>query len=386
MLSNFGFRSNIIRLVKSNFSLYRLFIILVVFFYQLNSKPKSYFIETKNAVWNILINDIAILLLIPLLVSLISLIITYIRDINENNKLDEGYYRDIIKQLTPVELSYIDDYNIELKKDIMATLLELQLKKKIQFVDGKIVALDKTEDNLTLHEKYVLKKLTTRTFLPEKEVFINEFKDAILEDLCNSKILNTDNNEKLKDYERKYLNFKKKCMIIFPILMIIFASGLEVLMLYVSFFMLLILVFLAIKKLVDKNTNGAVIMFVLLAIYGAPFLMLLTLIVPVTLGTFQEVAIGIFEYVFLFIAIAFILIEFNIIINSNKLNENGKKLKSQLLGLKMFLNDYSNMKDKELNELNLWDEYLVYSVILNENKKVKNEVTEIVNKYFSEIL
>ena len=71
MLSNLGFRSNIIRLVKSNFSLYRLFIILVVFFYQLNCKPKSYFIETKNAVWNILINDIAILLLIPLLVSLI---------------------------------------------------------------------------------------------------------------------------------------------------------------------------------------------------------------------------------------------------------------------------------------------------------------------------
>lgn len=386
MLSNLGFRSNIIRLVKSNFSLYRLFIILVIFFYQLNCKPKSYFIETKNAVWNILINDIAILLLIPLLVSLIRLIITYIRDIIENNKLDEGYYRDIIKQLTPVELSYIDDYNIELKKDIMATLLELQLKKKIQFVDREIVVLDKTEDNLTLHEKYVLKKLTTRTFLPEKEVFINEFKDALLEDLCNSKILNTDNNEKIKEYERKYLNFKKKCMTIFPILMAIFAGGMEEIMLYVSFFMMLIFAFLVIKKLVDKNSNRAVVMFVIFAIYGAPFLMMFALVAPLILSSFQEVVIGIFEYVFLFIAIAFILIEFNIIINSNKLNENGKKLKSQLLGLKMFLNDYSNMKDKELNELNLWDEYLVYSVILNENKKVKKEVTEITKKYFNEIL
>lgn len=43
---------------------------------------------------------------------------------------EKDYYREIITQYSSLELSYIDDYKIDYKKDLVATLLSLQLKKK----------------------------------------------------------------------------------------------------------------------------------------------------------------------------------------------------------------------------------------------------------------
>lgn len=64
----------------------------------------------------------------------------------------------------------------------------------------------------------------------------------------------------------------------------------------------------------------------------------------------------------------------------NKLTLKGKNIHQKLNGLRMFLKDYSDMKNKSLNELELWDEYMLYSIILNDNKKVQKEVLKIIDK------
>ena len=47
-------------------------------------------------------------------------------------KENENYYRDIIKNVSPSQLSYIDDYGIEYKKDVIASILMLHLKKELK--------------------------------------------------------------------------------------------------------------------------------------------------------------------------------------------------------------------------------------------------------------
>ena len=52
----------------------------------------------------------------------------------------------------------------------------------------------------------------------------------------------------------------------------------------------------------------------------------------------------------------------------------GEEFNKKLEGLKMYLKDYSDLADREENEVVIWEEYLVYSVLFNQN-------TTIIQKY-----
>lgn len=63
------------------------------------------------------------------------------------------YYRDILAGLTPSEISLIADLEIESKKDIVASMLDLYQRKIIDFEDNKVIikeynSLRKSENKL----------------------------------------------------------------------------------------------------------------------------------------------------------------------------------------------------------------------------------------------
>lgn len=51
----------------------------------------------------------------------------------------------------------------------------------------------------------------------------------------------------------------------------------------------------------------------------------------------------------------------------------GKELNREIEGLKRFLKDYTLLNEKDRNEIIIWEEYLVYSVLFNQNKKIIGE-------------
>ena len=57
-------------------------------------------------------------------------------------------------------------------------------------------------------------------------------------------------------------------------------------------------------------------------------------------------------------------------------SKDGKILNEKLEGLRKYLKDYSSMEEKEKEELILWEDYLIYSVIFNINNKVLEEINE----------
>lgn len=97
----------------------------------------------------------------------------------------------------------------------------------------------------------------------------------------------------------------------------------------------------------------------------------------------QKLIIPISQFCFELFSIFFIVVEMYSIASCNKLTCEGKNIKRKLLGMKLFLRDYSNMNEKDLNEINLWDEYIIYSVILNENKRIKRKILRMVKNIFS---
>ena len=74
----------------------------------------------------------------------------------ENNK---EYYRDILNNHTSVELSYIDNFEIDYPKDIIATLLSLQLKNKIEINDNYINVINNDTNELHKSEIYILNNI-----------------------------------------------------------------------------------------------------------------------------------------------------------------------------------------------------------------------------------
>ena len=86
--------------------------------------------------------------------------------------------------------------------------------------------------------------------------------------------------------------------------------------------------------------------------------------------------------------------------NDNLINENNEvyyvreEMKTyglQMAGLKNFLNDFSNIKDRESIEVKIWDEYLIYAQIFGIAKKVAEEFKKlypdvITDDYYDDII
>ena len=61
-----------------------------------------------------------------------------------------------------------------------------------------------------------------------------------------------------------------------------------------------------------------------------------------------------------------------------KLLSNGKDIYNKLQGLKNYIKKFSALNNKRSEELRLWDDYLIYSVMFGFNKKIINEYSKMI--------
>lgn len=85
----------------------------------------------------------------------------------------------------------------------------------------------------------------------------------------------------------------------------------------------------------------------------------------------------------LFWIISFIMIRFSLKEASLVKTEKGKEIYLKLKGLKNYLKDFGNFNDKSLKEISLWNEYILYAIILNESSSLSVEAKEELNKLIS---
>lgn len=227
----------------------------------------------------------------------------------------EKYYRDILNKYSPAELSYIDNFEVQVKRDVTASLLSLKLKNKI-CLDSKIQILDDNTKDISNNEKYILDNIEESRITNFNE---EEFIKKIQEDAVK--------NGLLKESKIEWRKFTKK-LIIFIILIIT--------MIFVCITLL--------NEFVNDPTNieESKLFILMLAI-------LLVLYIPVYLGIY-----------------------FNTYVTRMKKNsyirtKKGEEINQKLEGLKKYLKDFSIMDERDEKSLDLWEDYLIYSVIFNQN-------------------
>lgn len=68
--------------------------------------------------------------------------------------------------------------------------------------------------------------------------------------------------------------------------------------------------------------------------------------------------------------------------NKNKWvkTQKGYEIYTKIIGLKNYIEDYSMLSESELKEIAIWDDYLIYAIILNNTSKLNQEVREFGKK------
>jgi uncharacterized membrane protein len=229
----------------------------------------------------------------------------------------KDYYRNILYEYSPAELSFIDNFQVTEYKDFVAVLLNLKLKKYIDIKDSKIMVLKDNFEKLDENEIYLLNN---------KDKFNNiKFKEAVIKDALNSGLI------------KGYIDIKGKIVN-------------KSIFLWIVAILLVILIFSMPNAIFF---NSSILNFILFIIY----------ILVLLLAVFYPL----FSFVYLF------SYKTTNILNPYVRTKKGNEINEKLEGLKNYIKDFSVLDQKNYEDLVMWEEYLIYSVLFNHNKKIVQE-------------
>lgn len=242
-------------------------------------------------------------------------------------KVGSKYLRELPDYLTPALVSFIQDESIEYNKDVLAALLKLINDGYLKIENNKIVNTNKDYSNLYEHEKYLCAAIKNRT-----DVKFSEFKDNLIIDATNLELVTKANNGKLI-YKGLFKMFSTK-LIYIPIFIVLCA-----------------IVFMITTTFNNEASNFIASSIVLVVIL---FIMFLPVITIIRAG----------KGLSYFIAAAK---------KKVKLSEKGKLDQEKIYMFKNFLKEFTSLDKKNTCDIHLWDEYLIYALVLEVNKNIYND-------------
>ncbi len=243
--------------------------------------------------------------------------------IKEDNDTNEIYVRDIPPNYSPALVSYLFNQKIEKKKDLIATIINICAKGaiNINFKDNNGVEIIDLGiiNNLLDDEKYIYECLT------------NNKKNSYYE--WEEIIINTYNNEQLSN--KNHISLSE----------------------ITTFIMICSIILLAISSSFNINFYGFydILMFVFFILFP----------INIVFGVYDWIKSEFFKDKIK-----------NHIYTSKGATEIRKWEK-----LKRYIKDFSLIKEKELQSVSLWNQYLAYAIALNVNKNYNEVDSDVINKF-----
>lgn len=308
---------------------------------------------------------------------------------NIDNTLSMGengflYYNDIIKKESFNRIILSSIFNLYKKKcinidtneknELIIKVLSIKenLKKSEYFIYECLKKIDKDENGtITLNE---FNAQENKVFAKNKK----SIKELIFNEAIEDGLIDTEKYNLKKEYFFKTLVF-----IFYIIPMAFFPKN------YLIMLVLLMVIITEIKKIIPKNelrkikdkliysntikksTNNK---------YDILLLIILGVIISiVNYIIFNKMYFIVANVLLIFIAEALIFLFFIIrnyykFIKINIFTNKAISIKQELVGLSNFLKDYSLIENRKSIEINLWDNYLIFSVLFNINNTIPKEL------------
>lgn len=276
------------------------------------------------------------------------------------------YYRKRFNNITPAEISLITDLEIETKKDISATILDLYQKEIIDFYENNIII--KNEDKaLRQSEQKLVEMIKSNDFSKEN---IDEWKKTCIKEAQENNYI------KVKIDKEKRPNFSKNNMVI----------NISAKLFIISLILSLVFLFTPTGEKwyttldefdnkyaqedkteleIIKNNQDVKELYVKIISGSGPIMILSTVMIItffVLIGTpiYRKARRKIYNK-----------IEVN---NSYERTREGKILVEQIAGIKNYIHDFSLLSEKDKENIVLWEDFLIYAVVLEENEIIINDI------------
>ncbi len=247
---------------------------------------------------------------------------------------EKEYFRNIVKEYCPTELLFLNNLDIKNKTYVVLSLLNMYKNKIIDINDDGVKKLtDTTTNNI---DNYVLSKIQNNA------VYINslDFNQFIMNKCISDNLIIKNNKisffEKYVKNKSKYTEMIAGFFIIFPIIILVIAA----------------VIFRANDQTLSDNSFKYFVLFV--PIYAC--------------SSFYIISI------FNSFAKSYEKNKESSFIRTSKGNDINKKLN----GLKNFLLEFSDLENGEKEEIMLWDEYLIYSVMFDQNTKIYDDISKFI--------
>lgn len=272
-----------------------------------------------------------------------------------NSKDSIIYFREKLEGISPATISIMQNLKVEEEKDVAATLMKLQLNKNIEIENDTIKILSEDVANLTSSEKQLLYMIADQKI---NKMQIEAWKVAAI------------GEAKTQGYIKEQ-DQKKSLRIIKLILvgiLIIFGLGAKILYPKIDDYDWLT------EKLEAEYPEGVEeppIYELVNEDWFDSYLEGMTLMIVTLICMIGILVWPIFYFVF--------TRRYKNKNNSLKRTVKGEQLTEVILALKRFIHDFSMLDTATKEQIALWDDFLIYAIVLEENTKVVDEILNFKN-------
>lgn len=233
------------------------------------------------------------------------------------------YYRDILQGYNILELSWVDNFEIDLEKDVIAELVQLESNNIISLNKEKLnVNKNYNREKLKYSQKYILEHIQDGKLMNINKIELEKRikEDAIIDNLIEEK----------NDLRKRKIKKIIRSIILFIIIM--FSEQ------YIF------------NIIPEGKVENPLIVITIILLYT--ILALLSLFYPVIS------------------AISIIIYTVKYKLDPYFRTEKGKEINKKIEGLKSYLKNYSLLHEKERESVQIWEDYLAYSVWFEQNKTI----------------
>ena len=284
------------------------------------------------------------------------------------------YFRDRFTGITPAEISMLTDLEIETKKDLSASILNLYNKKLISFDNNKmIINKDVNIDHLKGSDSYLYSLLLNNNL---NVVTIKEWKNISTKEAIEDGYISE------KHRSNRY-GFSNSVMTIIKWVGVMFLAGIigggylatpvgQKVMTNMEEY----------DKITKDIEDQDVIIDMIKTdkdFQKLTYDIYVGSIPVVIVGTFAVVALfALFSMPFYLRArkITYYFVDAN---DKYERTSEGKVLVEQIVGMKNFIHDFSNLSQSEKQEVVLWNDFIIYAILLEENEKIIHEILKVKN-------
>lgn len=267
-----------------------------------------------------------------------------------NSKEDIIYFREKLEGISPATISIMQNLRVEEEKDIAATLMKLQLNKNVKIENDSITVLSEDVTNLTSSEKQLFYMIADQKI---NRMQIEAWKVAAIGEAKTQGYIREQNPKK---------GLLARKLILFGIL-IVFCLGAKIIVPHIDEYDLLI------QEFEQKYPEMSEPMHIYEAVEQEWFDVYLEAFL--SLGTGICCMMGILVWpIFYFVYTR----RYKNKNNSLKRTEKGEKLTDVILAIKRFIHDFSMLDNATKEQIVLWDDFLIYAIVLEENENVVDEI------------